>query len=170
MNKKIKAGVVTYCLAVIASLGMFACAAMNKVGGPSSASPEVIARDAITGSHAGLLSLEKAHPECGTLGATDAMGRNSWDSSHSKVAVCGVIDQAIGAVNLAIDATEAYCSIPTIDVDKCTPPAKGTPAQQQLVGKLQAAVGNLNQIMADVKAATGSQPAPPTVAPAVKPN
>lgn len=154
-----------FTLSVMTFVMLGGCAAM-KSGGTSPTKigpPEVIARDAITGAHAALLSLETGHPECGVLGATSAAGQNTWTSSHGKAKICGVIDQAVGAINLAIDATEAYCSIPSVDIEKCTPPQAGTPAAQQLVGKLQSAVGNLNQIMADVATSTGSTPVAPAM-------
>jgi hypothetical protein len=160
--RRIAASTVVALAIILASCSLF----QQKAGVPGSGSaPEIIARDGIVGAHAALVSLETKHTECGTLGALNpATGAQTWDSKHMTAPVCAIIDKGIGATNLAIDATETYCSSPTFDAQnlKCSPPAAGTPLAQQLLGKLQAAVGNMNQIMADVKTATGATPAPST--------
>lgn len=146
------------------ALMLCSCAAMRKTGSVTGP-PEVLARDAVVGGHAALLSLEQKHSECGTVAAVNAAGQSKWNSANnSAVKVCTVIDRGVGAVNLLIDASEAYCSGPAFDAGTgpCQPPAAGTPAAQQLLGKLQTALGNVNTIMADVKTAI-DKPAAPAV-------
>ena len=102
--------------------------------------PEVIARDAIVGAKAALDSEKAKHPEC----------------AGAKTGFCGVLSKATGAKDAAIDSLEVYCSGPSFDNGgACNPPASGTPAAQQALDKLKAAVANMNQTIADVKKAGG---------------
>jgi len=79
----------------------------------------------------------KAHPEC---------------VPGSGTTVCVDIAKAVAAKDLLIDAITAYCAGPDFNTGgACNAPAKGTPAAQQAVTKLQAAIANYNQTAADLK-------------------
>ena len=94
----------------------------------------------VISSAKGYLDKEKSlHPECAT----------------STSNVCTYISQAVGAKDLLIDALSAYCSGPNfLSGGACDPPT-GTPAQQQLTGRLEAALGSYQTILADLKKAEG---------------
>lgn len=92
------------------------------------------------GAKAFLDSVKKVHPEC----ASGAVSQ-----------VCSVLAKATAAKDSIIDAAEVYCASPSFDATKdpgeCSPPAKGTPANDQAVAKLKAAISMYNQMSADLK-------------------
>ena len=80
----------------------------------------------------------KAHPECNPGTST----------------VCLDIAKAVAAKDVLIDAISVYCAGPDFaNGGACNAPAKGTPAAQQAVAKLQAAIANYNQAATDLKGA-----------------
>lgn len=100
---------------------------------------EKSAYNTIVASNAFLKKVKTQHPEC-TTGAT--------------AKVCTLLMQATSAKDALIDATEVYCASPSFDQGAaCTPPAKGTPASQQAIAKLQAAIAAYNQTAVDLKGA-----------------
>lgn len=98
---------------------------------------ERTAYSTIVAAKAFLDSEKASHPECATATST----------------VCVDLKKAVSAKDLLIDAAEVYCSSPTFDQNggACTPPAKGTPASQQAVAKLNAAIAAYNQAASDLK-------------------
>jgi len=100
------------------------------------------AYNTVVGAKAFRDNTKKQHPECATVTST----------------VCTDLSKAVGAKDALIDAITVYCSGPEFNSGgACNPPAKGTPAQQQAVTKLQAAIANYNQTAADLKTATGGK-------------
>jgi len=60
--------------------------------------------------------------------------------------------KAIAAKDLLIDAVEVYCAGPEFNGGgKCDPPAKGTPAYDQVIAKLNAALASYEQSETDLK-------------------
>jgi len=128
-------------IAVLIVLG--GCAAAKKnVTHPGT--QDVLANNAydVIATAKGYLDSERSqHPECATT---------------PSVTVCARIQQAIGAKDLLIDALSAYCSGPNfLNGGACDAPDKATPAGQQAVTKLKAAIDSYNQTAADLKKATG---------------
>lgn len=81
---------------------------------------------------------KKAHPEC-VSSASD---------------LCSDLARATAAKDTLIDATEVYCSGPQFEAGgACNPPAKGTPASDQAIQKLKAAISAYEQTEKDVKGA-----------------
>ena len=104
---------------------------------------QTTARDSIAAAKSFLDSEKAAHPECATT---------------PTVQICTLLTKATGAKDATIDALEAYCA--GLDFNTggaCNPPAKGTPALAQATQKLQFAVQNLNQSIADIKTITGGK-------------
>ncbi len=84
----------------------------------------------------------------------DAERRIHTECPNDAVAVCGLLKQATSAKDALIDAAELYCSGPAFEAGgACQPPAKGTPASDQAIAKLKAAIAGYNQIAADIKGA-----------------
>jgi len=108
-----------------------------------------VERDAynlIVGTKASLVSYRQKHPECNFVPKTGMSGLPA--------SACVLNDKITGAKDVLIDAVEVYCSGPQFENGgTCNAPAKGTPASQQASAKLQAAVANLKQILADSKGA-----------------
>lgn len=85
-------------------------------------------------------------------GALDKAKLEYSCGTPSEGAVCGKIRQAVAVKDVAIDALSIYCSGPSFEAGgACNGPAKGTSAAQQAADKLNAAMRQLNQIMADLK-------------------
>lgn len=86
------------------------------------------------------LDSEKAqHPEC-----------------PGDAAICVALARATAAKDALIDAAEVYCSGPAFESGgECQPPAKGTPAADQAVAKLKAAIKLHDQAFADLKKLAG---------------
>lgn len=98
------------------------------------------AYNVFVGAKAFLDAEKKMHPECAQA------------SAGVPSALCVDLSRATAAKDLLIDAAEAYCAGPQFEVGKaCEPPAKGTPAYDQAVSKLKAAITNYNQTAADLK-------------------
>jgi hypothetical protein len=115
-------------VAVAAILAVAGCTALEKS-----------AYNTIVASNAFLKKAKAQHPEC-TTGAT--------------AQVCTLLSQATSAKDALIDATEVYCASPSFDQGgACTPPAKGSPASQQAIAKLQAAIAAYNQTAKDLQGA-----------------
>ena len=74
-------------------------------------------------------------------------------SAEPTKAVCVDLQKATAAKDFLIDSVEVYCSSPSFDTagGTCMPPAKGTPAYQVAITKLQAAIAAYNQAAADLK-------------------
>jgi hypothetical protein len=88
------------------------------------------------------LDSERAqHPECAT---------------GTQSTICIDIAKAVGAKDVMLDALTIYCAGPNFPA-QCAPPVKGTPAFDQAVAKLQAAIAQYNLTAADLKAATGGK-------------
>lgn len=69
-------------------------------------------------------------------------------------ALCSDLVKATAAKDTLIDAAEVYCSSPSFESGgACTPPAKGTPASDQAIAKLKAAIAHYNQTASDLKGA-----------------
>lgn len=99
---------------------------------------ERTAYNTIVASKAFLDNERTAHPEC---------------ASAATSTVCVDIAKAVAAQNLLVTAAEVYCSSPAFDSNggACTPPAKGTPAAQQAINKLNAAIAAYNQAATELK-------------------
>jgi len=81
---------------------------------------------------------KKLHPECTTESTT----------------LCADLAQATRAKDALIDAAELYCSGPQFEAGgACQPSAKGTPASDQAIAKVKAAIALYNQTAADLKGA-----------------
>lgn len=94
------------------------------------------AYNTVVGAKAFLDSMKSQHPECSTATST----------------LCVSLKRATGAKDALIDAVEVYCSSPAfLNGGPCTPPSKGTPASQQALDKLKAAITNYDQIESDVR-------------------
>lgn len=79
---------------------------------------------------------KRVHPEC--VGGTSAL--------------CANLTRATAAKDVLIDATETYCSGPQFETGgACQAPAKGTPASDQAIAKLKAAIAAYEQTEKDVK-------------------
>lgn len=103
---------------------------------------EKLAYNTIVAAKAFLDTTKSQHPEC-TTGAKGSLS----------TAVCVDLVKAVAAKDVLIDAAEVYCSSPAFDTGNgaCSPPAKGTPSQQQALAKLQAAITAYNQTATDLK-------------------
>ena len=99
---------------------------------------ERTAYNTIVAAKAFLDNEKAAHPECATGSVTT---------------VCTDLAKATSAKDLLIDAVEVYCSSPDFDKNgaACSPLAKGTPASQQAIAKLNAAIVSYNQAATDLK-------------------
>ena len=95
----------------------------------------------LTGSKAIIESEMAKHGEC----------KNS-----STTPLCNALNRAIPAQHAAVLALDAYCASTDYLTNQgpCKPPTDPT-AKAELKAKLQTAVGNLNGIVASVKAAAG---------------
>lgn len=87
------------------------------------------------------LDAEKAqHTECPAAGT----------------ALCQALTRATAAKDELIDAAEVYCSGPQFESGgPCQPPAKGTPAGDQALAKLRAAIAIHDQAFRDFKTIAG---------------
>jgi len=105
------------------------------------------ARDALAASQGFIAQAQKNHQaEC--------------SQTPTKAFPCAMINQAVGAQNLAIDALEVYCGWTASDVADA---AAGKSVHACVPVKtaadpLKAALSNLNRILADYKAASGGTP------------
>ena len=98
------------------------------------------AYNTVVASKAFLDSVKVAHPECPA--ATSAL--------------CSVLTRATAAKDVLIDAGEAYCNVAQFDASDttpCNPPAKGTPAYQQVFDRLQSAMSIYKLTESDLKGA-----------------
>jgi len=102
----------------------------------------------VVASRAFLQSEYSKHPECTANSPTGT-------ASH----VCVLLSQAVAAKDALIDSVEVYCSGTKFDDIKsnapCEPPSKTSPAYDQAVNKLKAALSNYAQIERDIKQAAG---------------
>ena len=81
------------------------------------------------------------HPEC---------------AATPNTTICSDLSKAVGAKDALIDAITVYCAGPQFNTGgACNPPAKGTPAYDQAVAKVNQAIASYNTIAADLKVATG---------------
>ena len=113
---------------LVACVVMTACTSLEKQ-----------AYNTIVGAKAFLDHARALHPECATSPNTT---------------VCSDISRAVSAKDALIDATEVYCSGPQFENGgACQAPAKGTPAYDQAVAKLKAAIASYNQMASDLKGA-----------------
>lgn len=101
----------------------------------------------ITGAKGFTDSIKAKHPECGMNPQPGI-----WISTHTTTAPCPVLDKAIAAKDLLIDATEVYCGGPQFTAGgPCQPsPDKNTAAI--FAAKLQAAMTVYEQAEGDLKA------------------
>jgi len=105
------------------------------------------ARDALAASQGFIMQAQKNHQaECA--------------ATPKKSFPCAMINQAVGAQNLAIDALETYCSWTAQDVADA---AAGKSVHACVPVKtaadpLKAALSNLNRILKDYKLASGGTP------------
>ena len=105
------------------------------------------ARDALAASQGFIMQAQKNHQaEC--------------SQTPKKAFPCAMINQAIGAQNLAIDALEIYCGWTASDVADA---AAGKSVHACVPVKtaadpLKAALSNLNRILKDYKLASGGAP------------
>jgi len=82
--------------------------------------------------------IKSQHPECPSFG--------------NRSVLCADLAKAIAAKDLLIDAVEVYCAGPAFNGGgKCDPPAKGTPAYDQVIAKLNAALASYEQSETDLK-------------------
>jgi hypothetical protein len=104
--------------------------ALLTVACPTSTPIEKTARDGIATAKGFLDSEKTQHQEC--IGGS--------------FPACDLINKAVAAKDVTIDALEAYCSGPAFDAGTgpCTP-------QAALKDKLTGALTNLNQTIADIK-------------------
>lgn len=99
--------------------------------------PERVAYNTIVASKGFLDSARKQHPEC---------------TATSTSTVCVDLVKATKAKDALIDVVEIVCAGPTFSTGgACNFPAKGTPAYQQAMDKLNAAVASYNQIATELK-------------------
>jgi hypothetical protein len=90
------------------------------------------------GAKAFLDAEKKMHPECSTESTT----------------LCHDLAQATRAKDALIDAAEVWCAGPEFEAGgKCQAPKKGTPAYDQGIAKLKAAIEIYAQAEADLKGA-----------------
>lgn len=110
---------------VAVTLGLVACAPVERT-----------AYNTFVAAKAFLDKTKTQHPECPAASST----------------VCTDIVKAVSAKDALIDAAEVYCSGPAFESGGvCDAPKKGTPAYQQAVDKLKAAISHYNQTAADLK-------------------
>lgn len=118
-------------LVVSLALVMFACPP-----------PERDAYNTVVAAKGFTESVKTQHPECA--------------DATNVTTVCVVLARTIKAKDALIDAGEVYCAGPDFETGgTCNAPAKGTPAQQQAIEKLNAAVASYTQIAADLKGVLG---------------
>lgn len=81
-------------------------------------------------------------------------------ATPKKAFPCAMINQAVGAQNLAIDALETYCSWIPQDVANVAAgkPVHGCIEVKTASGALSAALANLSRVLKDYKTASGGQP------------
>ena len=105
------------------------------------------ARDALAASQGFITQAQKNHQaEC--------------SQTPKKAFPCAMINQAVGAQNLAIDALETYCSWTAQDVQDAAAGKSVHPCfeAKTAADPLKAALSNLNQILKDYKLASGGTP------------
>jgi hypothetical protein len=105
------------------------------------------ARDALAASQGFIMQAQKNHQaEC--------------SQTPKKAFPCAMINQAVGAQNLAIDALETYCSWTAQDVQDAAASKSVHPCfeAKTAMDPLKAALSNLNQILKDYKLASGGTP------------
>lgn len=101
--------------------------------------PERRAYEVVVAAKSFIDSEKAQHPEC-----------NSASTSN----ICVDLVKATNAKDALIDAAEVYCSGTSFETGgPCQPPVKGTPAYDQAVAKLNAAIAIYNQAEANVKGA-----------------
>jgi hypothetical protein len=107
---------------------------------PPSQPLEQTARDTAATAKGYLDSAKSQHPECAASGTT----------AVNPSTQCQVINKGVGVKDALIDAINVYCASDsyTNGTGPCVPDKNAQP-------KLQAALNNLNQILADVKAVAG---------------
>jgi len=105
------------------------------------------ARDALAASQGFIVQAQKNHQaEC--------------SQTPKKDFPCGIINQAVGAQNLAIDALETYCSWTPQDVADAAAGKTVHPCVESKTAEdtLKSALANLNRILKDYKTASGGTP------------
>ena len=105
------------------------------------------ARDALAASQGFIIQAQKNHQaEC--------------SQTPKKDFPCGIINQAVGAQNLAIDALETYCSWTPQDVADAAAGKTVHPCVETKTAEdtLKSALANLNRILKDYKTASGGTP------------
>lgn len=112
------------CVSTVLSVG---CPAIEK-----NAYNTVVAAKAFTDK------IKAQHPEC-TPGNSSTL--------------CVDLVKATAAKDTLIDSIEVYCAGPNFNGGgACDPPAKGTPAYEQVLSKLNASIASYNQTEVDLKA------------------
>jgi hypothetical protein len=105
------------------------------------------ARDALAASQGFIMQAQQNHQaEC--------------SQTPKKSFPCAMINQAVGAQNLAIDALEVYCGWTAQDVQDAAAGKSVHPCfeAKTAMDPLKAALSNLNQILKDYKLASGGTP------------
>lgn len=105
--------------------------------------PERVAYETVVASKAFLDKTKSQHPEC---------------QQGTQSTVCTDLAKATGAKDALIDIVETLCAGPNFNSGgQCDFPKKGTPAGDQAISKLNAAIAAYNQTANDLKAATGAK-------------
>lgn len=96
-----------------------------------------VARDGIASAYGYTQSVKANHPECAT---------------GTQSTTCTILAKTIAAKDSTIDALEVYCTGAAFNAGTgpCVPPSG--PALQTATAALNAALGNLNQEIKDIKA------------------
>lgn len=106
---------------------------------------ERVAYNLVAGGKAALVDFRGRHQECQPYDTITGL-------SPVKLSQCEAQNRLTSAKDTIIDAANVYCS--GADFDKggvCNPPAKGSPASQQALAKLKAAIANYEQVEKDVQ-------------------
>jgi hypothetical protein len=105
-----------------------------------------------------VIALQTAYASQGFIQQAQQNHLQECQASPTKSFPCAMINQAIGAQNMLIDAAETYCGWPA----GYMPPQGATPApcirKADALAILQAATANLGQTIKDYKIASGGKP------------
>lgn len=113
--------------------------------------PERVAYETVVASKAFLDKVKSQHPECQHSTPIAA-------GASSTLNICVDLDKATAAKDTLIDIVETLCAGPNFNSGgQCDFPKKGTPAGDQAISKLNAAISAYNQTANDLKAATGAK-------------
>jgi hypothetical protein len=127
-------------LAAVVLMWMFSC---------NMTPPERTAYETVVASKAFIDKEKAAHPECNSQVQAAVV---------TTAGVCVNLAKATGAKDVLIDVVEALCAGPNFNTGgACDFPKKGTPAYDQAVSKVNAAISSYNQAANDLKAATGGK-------------